>query len=144
MDLRNEKGSITRIQGENTMAELEHINIAVADPGKMAAMLQRLFGWKIRWEGTSDAGHSIHIGTDETYLALFAVGDGPLTPMDGDKYRRFGGLNHIGIVVDDLDAVEARVRAEGYTPGSHADYEPGRRFYFEDDNGFEIEVICYD
>ena len=29
------------------------------------------------------------------------------------------------------------------SPNSHQDYEPGRRFYFEDENGIEIEVISY-
>ena len=52
-------------------------------------------------------------------------------------------LNHIGIVVDDLDAIEQKVIARGDAPNSHQDYEPGRRFYFEDENGIEIEVISY-
>jgi hypothetical protein len=52
-------------------------------------------------------------------------------------------LNHIGIVVDGLDAVEQKVIARGYVPNSHQDYEPGRRFYFEDENSIEIEVISY-
>ena len=59
-------------------------------------------------------------------------------------YRHWGGLNHIGLVVEDLEAVETSVRAAGYTPHSHADYEPGRRFYFDDDNGIEFEVVAYD
>lgn len=125
------------------MARLEHINICVADPAQMAAMLERLFGWKVLWEGPSTAGYNIHIGSGETYLALCSGNDGALTPMAGLRYNRFGGLNHIGIVVDDLEAVEAKVVAEGYQPTNHADYEPGRRFYFEEANGFEIEVISY-
>ena len=32
---------------------------------------------------------------------------------------------------------------EGYEPFSHADYEPGRRFYFLDRDGIEFEVISY-
>ncbi len=55
-----------------------------------------------------------------------------------------GGLNHWAVVVDDLDAVEERVISEGFTPKSHADYEPGRRFYFYDNDGIEIEVVQYD
>ena len=43
----------------------------------------------------------------------------------------------------DLDAVEARVKQAGFTPGNHADYEPGRRFYFTEGNGVEIEVVRY-
>ena len=48
-----------------------------------------------------------------------------------------------GIVVDDLDAVETKVRTLGYATHSHADYEPGRRFYFDDENGIEFEVVSY-
>jgi predicted enzyme related to lactoylglutathione lyase len=54
------------------------------------------------------------------------------------------GLNHIGVVVADLEATEARVKAAGYVPENHADYEPGRRFYFHDHNGVEIEVVSYE
>lgn len=54
-----------------------------------------------------------------------------------------GGLNHVGVVVADLDATEARVKAQGFATHSHADYEPGRRFYFNDDAGIEYEVIQY-
>ena len=59
------------------------------------------------------------------------------------SYTTTGGLNHVGIVVDDLDTAEQRVSAAGYEPHSHADYEPGRRFYFHDDDGIEFEVVSY-
>jgi catechol 2,3-dioxygenase-like lactoylglutathione lyase family enzyme len=61
-----------------------------------------------------------------------------------NNYKTIGGLNHIAVVVDDIDAMEARVRDAGFTPGSHADYEPGRRFYFDDHDGIEYEVVSYD
>ena len=35
------------------------------------------------------------------------------------------------------------VTAAGYTPGPVDDYEPGRRFYFHEENGVEIEVVSY-
>jgi len=54
-----------------------------------------------------------------------------------------GGFNHIGVVVDDLDALESKVLATGYTPRSHADCEPGKRFYFDDHDGMEYEVVSY-
>lgn len=59
------------------------------------------------------------------------------------NYVTTGGLNHIGVAVDDLDAAEERVKAAGLTPTSHADYEPGRRFYFRDEDGIEYEVVSY-
>ena len=59
------------------------------------------------------------------------------------KFAKSKPLNHVGVVVDDLDRVEERVVAAGLTPFSHGDYEPGRRFYFFDWNGIELEVVSY-
>lgn len=52
-------------------------------------------------------------------------------------------LNHLGVLVDDLDDTERRVVSAGLTPFNHGDYEPGRRFYFFDPDGIEYEVISY-
>jgi predicted enzyme related to lactoylglutathione lyase len=127
---------------EDEMARLEHVNVTVADPDAAAATLCGLFDWKIRWAGTAlETGRSVHVGDDSTYVALFTHG-GPEAPQQ-ESHRTRGGLNHIGVVVDDIDATEARVRAAGFVPGDHADYEPGRRFYFVEANGIEIEVVSY-
>lgn len=128
------------------MNRLEHVNVTVSDPKKTAAMLIDLFGWHIRWEGSvmDGAGYTIHVGTEEDYVAVYSGPGAPLVPKKDASYITRGGLNHIGVVVDDLDAVEAKVKAMGLTPGMHQDYEPGRRFYFDDPDGIEIEVICYD
>jgi catechol 2,3-dioxygenase-like lactoylglutathione lyase family enzyme len=84
----------------------------------------------------------VHVGSDTGYIALY-TGVGPLAD-GGDSYRTNGALNHVGIVVDDLAAVERRVQAAGFTAHSHADYEPGQRFYFDGPDGVEFEVVCYD
>ena len=52
-----------------------------------------------------------------------------------------GHVNQVGIVVDDLDELEQRVRSVGFEPHMDANYEPGRRFYFYDDTGPAIEVV---
>ena len=36
------------------------------------------------------------------------------------------------------------VKDAGFEPHSHGDYEPGKRFYFDDENGIEFEVVSYD
>ncbi|MEM7752705.1 MAG: VOC family protein [Pseudomonadota bacterium] len=122
---------------------LEHLNMTVADPKATAAWIERIFGWRIRWEGPGmTTGYTIHIGSDESYVALFSF---PETHAPkNDSHHMKGGLNHWAVVVDDLDAVEERVKAEGFTPINHADYEPGRRFYFHDGDGIEVEVVAYD
>ncbi|MEM7178765.1 MAG: VOC family protein [Pseudomonadota bacterium] len=123
-------------------AGLEHVNVTVSDPQRTAAMLRELFDWQIRWEGDSiHEGYSMHVGTDRDYVAIYAPkATDEKTP---NSYTTLGGLNHIGITVDDIDATEARVKAAGYEPHAHADYEPGRRFYFDDQDGIEWEVVSY-
>ncbi|MEO0939016.1 MAG: VOC family protein [Pseudomonadota bacterium] len=121
--------------------QLEHANITVSDPDATAALLGRLFGWSVRWSGPAlNGGRSVHVGTDTQYLALYA----PKAPdaASGSK-NALRNLNHVGVTVDDLDAVEARVLAEGFQTTNHDDYEPGRRYYFEDHDGIEWEVVSY-
>ncbi len=124
-------------------ATLEHSNFTVADPHATAAWMQDVFGWNIRWEGDAKAGgYTVHIGSQDSYLALYKPKS--VRPSQESSYDVLGGLNHVGIVVSDIDAAEARVIAAGFTPVNHGDYEPGRRFYFDDDNGIEFEVVAYD
>ncbi len=124
------------------MARLEHVNVTVADPDHTAAILCGLFDWQVRWAGKGmQTGRTVHVGTDDTYVALFSFGDA--APGREVSYHTRGGLNHIAVVVDDLDATEARIKAAGYAPENHGDYEPGRRFYFTEENGVEIEVVAY-
>ena len=123
-------------------ATLEHANITVRDARATAGWMRDVFGWRIRWEGASiHDGYSIHVGGDGSYLALYQPPRIPAEP--GDSYNARGGLNHLAVVVDDLSRAEARVEAAGFAPHSHADYEPGQRFYFDDADGIEYEVVSY-
>ena len=125
------------------MAQLEHVNITVSDAAATASWLAEAFGWHIRWQGEamSGAGRTIHVGTDDAYVALYQPCD--QTGRADSNYITTGGLNHVAVTVDDLDAADERVRAAGFEPHSHADYEPGRRFYFHDADGIEWEVVSY-
>ena len=119
---------------------IEHVNVTVSNPEASAAMLIDLFDWHIRWNGKAQlGGDTIHVGNDRFYLAVYAL------KLGGAKLQHKKGapLNHIGIVVDDLDEVERRVIARGLTPFSHGDYDPGRRFYFFDPDGIEYEIVSY-
>ena len=126
----------------NEMTTLEHVNVTVRDVDATASLYEKLFDWHIRWRGDAiHGGSTIHVGNKHSYVALYQ-------PVRQDKsadesYYTTGGLNHIGIVVEDLDAIEERVKAAGLVPHNHADYEPGRRFYFDDPDGVEIEVVSY-
>ena len=119
-------------------AYLEHVNITVSDIERSASLLQQLLGWRIRWRGPSQlGGETIHVGSDEDYIALYTRG----TPVG--PFSKGAPLNHIALVVPDLDAAEAVVRAAGLEPFSFGDYEPGKRFYFLDWDGVEFEMVSY-
>ena len=124
------------------MATLEHLNFTATDPLKSAERLARMFSWYIRWKGPSiNGGQSVHVGTRDLYLAIYSPPEGVTDRPD--NYHMRGGLNHIGILVDDLDAAERAVLAEGYETHSHQTYDPGSRFYFHNEDGIEFEVVSY-
>jgi catechol 2,3-dioxygenase-like lactoylglutathione lyase family enzyme len=124
-----------------TAPRIEHVNITVADPERASGLMVALFGWHIRWQGPAqDGGRTIHVGSNDHYLALYTGGD---TADMAEAFAKGRPLNHIGVAVDDLDATEARVIAAGLRPFGHAAYEPGRRFYFLDRDGIEFEVVSY-
>ena len=120
---------------------IEHVNVTVSDPERAARLMQALFGWRVRWQGPArDDGRTIHVGSEGQYIALYTEPGAAYTDEDFAKGRP---LNHIGVEVDDIEAVERRVVAEGLTPFNHGAYHPGRRFYFLDPDGIEYEVVSY-
>lgn len=93
---------------------LEHVNITVTDPDATARLLEKLCGWRRRWEGPAmSGGHTIHLGTDESYVALYS------NPQVGGDFAKGAPMNHIGLVVDDLDAAERIVVEAGLEPINH-------------------------
>ena len=123
------------------LPRIEHVNVTVSDPERAAALMERLFGWQVRWQGPArDGGRTIHVGSEDHYVALYTGRGVSYGPEDFAKGRP---LNHIGVEVQDLGAVERRVVEAGLTPFSHGNYEPGRRFYFLDPDGIEYEVVSY-
>lgn len=127
------------------LGRIEHANLTVTDPERSAQLLQKMLGWEERWRGESQmGGDTIHVGepgNGATYIALYTNDD-----VRADNTRRFSKgqpLNHIGLLVDDLEQAEKVVTDAGLEPFGHDDYEPGKRFYFFDWDGIEFEVVCY-
>ena len=119
-------------------AVLEHVNVTTSSAVETARLLVDVFGWSIRWQGEGKlGGRSIHVGTNGPYVVLY-------TPPEGlNQAAGEGQPNHVGVCVGDLAATEKMIRAAGYHPYAHADYFPGRRFYFRDRGGVEFEVVSY-
>jgi catechol 2,3-dioxygenase-like lactoylglutathione lyase family enzyme len=122
-------------------SRLEHINVTVRDTDATASLLSHIFGWKIRWAGAAkDDGRTIHLGGEDTYLALYSHTDKHLADT---SHKTITHLNHIGILVDDLEMTEQKIKQSGFETYNHGNYEPGKRFYFDLEDGVEIEVVSY-
>jgi len=120
------------------LAKLEHVNLTVTDPERLAGLLTDLCGWHIRWQGPAmNGGRTIHVGSDGSYLALYT------NDQTAGGYGKGHPLNHVGLLVNDLETAERTISATGLTPFGHDDYEPGKRFYFFDWDGIEFEVVSY-
>ena len=121
---------------------LEHINFSVNSPHKVADDLCSIFDWRIIWAGSSlDNGETIHVGGEQSYVALYTHAD--IQAINNRDHKVVANLNHFGVVVNDLDEIERKVVDHGFKPFNHRDYKPGRRFYFLMDDDIEVEVISY-
>ncbi len=121
-----------------SQGRIEHVNLTVTDIERSAALFEQMLGWRRRWRGEAmNYGVSLHIGEETTYLALYSDG------ADHSGQHKGVPLNHVGLLVDDLDAAERVVLEHGLAPFGHDAYTPGRRFYFYDWDGIEFEVVSY-
>lgn len=119
--------------------QLEHVNLTVSDVERSIAFYARLLGARVRWRGTtSDGAPAVHIGGDDWYLALFQGAPAPVV-IDYDRV----GFNHFGVAVDDLDAAKRALSELGADIHFEPEYDPGRRVYFLDPDGYEVELVEY-
>jgi catechol 2,3-dioxygenase-like lactoylglutathione lyase family enzyme len=124
------------------MIKLEHANLSVQHTDEMERFLLAAFpDFRRRGGGLDGQGRPWrHVGNDQFYVALQTVPDnGGRTP-----YGNVTGLNHLGWEVDDLPALEARLKAAGFEPNLTADEHPARnRRYFYDPDGNDWEFVQY-
>ncbi len=124
---------------------IEHVNLVVDDiPSTLAFLRAALPSWDVRGEGD---GHWygtprkwLHFGDSHHYITLNDHGSGPNRDLRGLSV----GLAHIGMEVDDVDAVVERLRAAGHEPTTiGADHPHRKTVYFSEPAGFEFEFIQY-
>ncbi len=119
---------------------LEHANVTVKDLDQSIDFYRNLLGLEVRWRGTVSSGSpAAHIGSGDFYLALFEASRGGEVDHDYES----PGLNHVGFVVSNLDEKKRHLSKLGIDIHLEGDYEPGRRFYFYDPSGLEVELVEY-
>ena len=123
---------------------LEHANISVRDIAATIRFLQTAFPeFRIRFDGRNPDGTGwLHIGTDETYIALSQSTVEP--EKRWQPYAGEPGVNHLAYVVDDVEAVHERLKSAGYQESTPVNNHPYRkRIYFFDRDGNDWEFIQY-
>lgn len=119
---------------------LEHVNLTVTDLDRSIAFYSDLLDLHVRWKGPIDGDRlGAHVGDDNVYLALFEAS----APGEVDHNYLTPGINHFGFVVDDLAEARERVQRLGASIHLEGDYDPGRRIYFFDPDGYEVELVEY-
>lgn len=120
---------------------LEHINLTVNDLDRSIRFYQHLLGLDLRWQGETSAGEpAAHLGGTTSYLALFQAAKPEV--LAAPDYGRTG-LNHFGVLVEDLPACRDRLVELGIQPHFEPEYQPGQRLYFYDPDGIEVELVSY-
>ena len=122
---------------------MEHANLQVRHFDDAVRFLSTAFpAFKVRSESIRDGLRWMHIGTDETYIALNETkqeSDSGWAPYSGKP-----GVNHLGYVVDDVDALRERLAAAGFKDSTYPNNHPHRkRVYFYDADGNDWEFVQY-
>jgi catechol 2,3-dioxygenase-like lactoylglutathione lyase family enzyme len=127
------------------VAYLEHANMTVPDIDAAIAFLRVVEpALTVRHDATPEGSYRwAHVGVGNCYIALQEPElDSELT--DCHRPYKDYGVNHIGWVVDDIDATIYRLKLAGYEEGIPGEsHRFRRRAYFYDSAGFEWEMVAY-
>ena len=122
---------------------LEHANMVVGDFDAMVRFLTAAFPeFRVRQEGLNDGRRWMHLGIDNTYIALNEASMDPAETWI--PYSGKPGVNHLGYEVDDVDALRTRLADAGFSDSTYPNNHPHRkRVYFNDADGNDWEFVQY-
>jgi catechol 2,3-dioxygenase-like lactoylglutathione lyase family enzyme len=122
---------------------LEHANLSVRNVDAMTQFLRAAFpDFRIRSSGQMFGRRWVHVGTDDTYVALTEAPIEPAEPWV--PYAGRPGTNHLGYEVDDVESLRQRLSAAGYRDSTVPNAHPHRqRVYFHDAEGNDWEFVEY-
>jgi hypothetical protein len=129
-------------------SRLEHLNVSLTDLDRATRALQAIVPhWSVRGAGTwADDDGSVHawrhVGDDFQYLALYQAVPGRPLHASGTG----SAFNHLGLVVDDLDAALGRLRALDIALDHVGGSTAHRRsaYVVIEPERLQIELVAYD
>ena len=120
---------------------LAHLTLATRDVAGTAAFYREIF----TWENTPKANNSavdvewLDIGRGQQ-LHIIGVPDFEISPFE----REYGRHIAFFVAASELPAIRERLASRGIDPIAAERPTPFERFFFEDPNGYVIEVIDED
>ena len=125
--------------------ELEHANVTVLSLAEGVTFLTTAFPhFKVRGGGESDHGawrkKWLHVGTDSVYVALEET---TAASRSRREPHRETGINHVGFVVEDVEDIQQKMEAAGYTATMAEPHPHRRRLYVRDNDGLTWEFVEY-
>ncbi|WP_158966954.1 VOC family protein [Chachezhania sediminis] len=124
------------------MGKLRHVAIQVPDLEKAAAFYENVFELKRVGSAESPIGNAISLSDGVVNLTLLHFPEGTVGGKGGPDWA---GLHHIGFVVDDEEAADARIKENGgaffmqLTPYPGVDAEKK----YKDVNGIVFDMAAH-
>ncbi len=127
------------------MTRIEHANITVPDIDAAIRFLKIVApDFDVRKdENPPNSYRWVHIGNEEYYFALEEPHLGAEPKKQLQSYKNYG-VNHVALVVSNVQEIEEKLVGGGYKRGIETPVEKYRkRAYYFDDAGFEWELVEY-
>jgi catechol 2,3-dioxygenase-like lactoylglutathione lyase family enzyme len=124
-----------------TEFKYDHTHLKSPDPEKTAKYYEHMFGAEILRLFYSDGEPRIAIKLGGI---LFYISDTRGKPTGASSAKRpFWGMEHIGLIVDDVDAAAAELRSKGavFSEEPHSPKPGVKNFYILGPENVHIEVI---
>ncbi|MGL6259950.1 VOC family protein [Vibrio sp. WXL103] len=132
------------------MTKLEHANITVPSIDAAIEFLDIVApDFEVRADNSpQDSYRWAHVGNSESYLALqepqLHQSSAKNTTKDQRRPYYDIGVNHLALIVSDVEGIKERLLERGYRMnGEIADEISRKRVYFWDSAGFEWELVEY-